>query len=229
MTRRSHVHGSRRRGQRGITLVELVVSMVLTGIIAAAVTMFVVNTLQTYSSASIRAELLAGAQTAMDRINSDIILSASADENNRVEDANSPDAGDPLGWVGDGDTLILATAAEDGDRELLFADPAQYVTHKNNVIYYLQGDTLRRRVLAADVTGNRAVTTCPDAVANAGCPADGRLLSDVETFAVTYYNHLDQAVAPENARSVEVSLTVKDKSRADTRVSYKSRTVFRND
>lgn len=212
-----------------MTLVELTVTIVLTGIVVSSVFVFVISTLRTYSSAAAKADLQAQAQTGVERISNDIMLSAVADNNNRIEDPNSPDIADPLGWVGDADTLILATAVEDGNRNLLFDDPAQYVTHKNNVIYYLDGDVVRRRVLANDIAGNRAVTTCPASVATSTCPPDTIVLESVETFAVTYYNHLNQTVQPNASRSVEVSVTLQSPAYDNAKVTYQTRTVFRND
>lgn len=215
--------------QAGLTIVELTITIVMTGIVAAAMITFVISTLQTYGAASAKAELLGQAQTAADRISDDIMLSAVADVNNRIEDANSPDPSDPLSWAGDNDTLILATAVEDQDRNILFADPTQYITHKNNVIYYLDGGRLMRRVLANDVLGNRAVTTCPPALASGSCPADTVILESVSGFSVTYYDHLNQAVQPDESRSVEVSINLQNPAYSTASVNYKARTVFRND
>lgn len=215
--------------QRGMTLVELTITVVLTMTVTTGVIIFMISGIRTYSAASARANLMAQAQTAVGRISDDILLSASADVNNRIEDSNSPVAGNPLGWQSDADTLILATAAEDQSRNILFADASMYISHKNNIIYYLSNKTLYRRVLATDVTGNRAITTCPPATATASCPADGIVMEQVESFTVTYRNHLNQTVAPDSARSIEVGVVLRDKAQTNAKVSYTTRTVFRND
>lgn len=215
--------------QNGTTIVELLVTIVMTGVIASAMIVFMVSSLHTFGAASAKANLLGQAQIAVERISNDIMLSATADANNRIPDAHSPIAIDPLGWVGDSDTLILATAAEDQSKNILFADSAQYITEKNNVIYYLDGQKLRRRVLANDVVGNRAVTTCPSNLATAACPADSVMLGEVQNYIVTYYNQLNQVVQPDDARSVQVSVVLQSKIFDNARVSYKTRTVFRND
>lgn len=215
--------------QRGMTLVEQTITIVLTMVVSTGIIIFMVSGLRNYSAASAKANLLAQAQTALDRMSGDIMLAATADLNNRIDDANSPTPSNPNSWVSDGDTLILATAVEDQDQNILYADPAQYISHKNNVIYYLNGQTLYRRVLAASVTDNRAKTTCPPASASASCLGDTVMLNDVTSFVVSYRDHLNQTVVPDEARSVEVSVTTQSKSYTSARVSYSTRTVFRND
>lgn len=215
--------------QRGMTLVELTITIVLTMTVSTGVIIFMISGMRTYSTASAKANLLGEAQTAMDKIGNDVILSATADYNNRINDANSPIVGNPNGWVSDADTLVLASAVENAAGNIVYADPAQYISHKNNVIYYLSGDKLYRRVLAASIAGNKAVTTCPPTSNTAGCPRDSLVLNDVTGFAVTYRDHLNQTVVPDEARSVEVAVTLQSKAYSSAKVNYKTRTVFRND
>ncbi len=218
-----------RSDQRGMTLVELTITIVLTMTVSTGVIIFMISGIRTFSTASAKANLLGEAQTAMDKISNDVILSATADYNNRIDDANSPVGGNPNGWVSDADTLVLAAAVENSAGDILYADPAQYISHKNNVIYYLSSGKLYRRMLAAPVTGNKATTTCPPTSNTAGCPRDSLVLNDVTSFVVTYRDHLNQTVVPDEARSVEVSVTLQSKAYSSAKVSYKTRTVFRND
>ncbi len=220
----------KRRSEGGFTLVETMITLVMTGIMATGIIVFMINGLRSYGKATSKAYLIAQAQSGVDRISGDILLAANADDNNRIEDANSPGAPtNLLSWQSDNDTLILATAAEDTSRNILFADASNYISHKNNVIYYRDGTVLRKRVLATAVTGNRAITTCPAALATSSCPADRVVLENVASFVVTYRNHLNVSVLPEDARSVEVSVLLDDKKYATTTVNYKTRTVFRNE
>ncbi len=218
------------RSQRGFTLVETMITLVMTGVMATSIIVFMVSGLRTYGKATSKAYLISQAQSGVERISGDILIAANADDNNRIEDNYSPGAPvNLLSWQSDADTLILATAAEDTSRNILFADASQYITQKNNIIYYLDGKVLRKRVLAADVVGNRAITTCPASVATSSCPSDRVVLENVSSFVVTYRNHLNQNVVPEDARSVEVAITLDDKKYATTTVNYKTRTVFRNE
>ncbi len=217
--------------ESGFTLVELVTSITLIGILTGMVVAFGVNGLANYNYSYNRSVLLDEAHLGLRNVSETILQSASADDNNRVQDANGPGAPSNLfGWQSDSDTLILATAARDNSDNILFEDEAQYISYKDNVIYYMDGNTLKRRVLAADAPNNSAVTTCPESAASASCPADKTVLEDVDSFTVKYYDSQNQEVTPENARSIglEISLSKEVQNRT-IGADYTTRTVFRND
>jgi hypothetical protein len=158
----------------------------------------------------------------------DVRLSAFAEESNRWPDDNAP--GGEFGWQSDSNTLVLATAAEDSDRNVLFDDSAEYISHKNNIIYFLSNDSLYKRVIAAPVTGNSEVTTCPEAQATASCPADKVMLRNISSFSVKYLDGNNAEVIPTNARSVEVTIgRYTEEYSRPVSVSYTTRMVFRND
>lgn len=216
-------------GTRGVTLVELMISIVITGILVSVVIMFTVSNLSGFSATSIKENLLAQAQTGLNTMNDSILLAGAADVNNRIADSNGPGAPTNLfGWTGGSQTLILATAAEDTSGNILFSDASKYISYKNNVIYYLSGTTIYKRTLAASVSGNKAKTTCPASAASASCPADPVILQNVSAFSVTYLDKTNASVTPGNARGIEMTVTLKDK-RFNTHVDYKTRSVFRND
>lgn len=217
--------------QSGFTLVELITSITLIGILTAMVVAFGVNGLANYNYTYNRSVLLDQAHLGLRNINEAILQAASADNHNRIEDYNGPGApGNLFGWQSDGDTLILATAAEDNDGNILFQDESQYISYKNNVIYYLDGGDLKRRVLAADVPDNKAVTTCPAAAASSSCPEDTTIAEDVDNFEISYFNSQNQEVSPENSRSIGLDITLsKEVQNRNISADYATRTVFRND
>lgn len=217
--------------ESGFTLVELVTSITLIGILTGLVVAFGVNGLANYNYSYNRSVLLDQAHLGLNSVNETILQSATADNNNRVQDTNGPGAPSNLfGWQSDADTLILATAAEDNGDNILFEDEAQYISYKDNVIYYLDGNALKRRVLAADVPNNSAVTTCPESAASASCPADKTIMDDVDSFTVRYYDSQNQEVTPENARSIELEINLsKEVQNRNIGATYTTRTVFRND
>lgn len=214
--------------QNGYTLIEVTIALVVTGVLIFSILNFTTNTLVQYSETEARSGLLSEAQTALDIANNDIRLSASADETNRWEDDNAP--GDVYGWESNGNTLVLATAVEDDDGEILFADPSEYISEKNNVVYFVENGSLYKRVIAAPVSGNSATTTCPQSDASPGCPADRKLLDDVNSFSVDYLDDAGDEVAPTSARSIELSVELyTERFSKPISVSYETGMVFRND
>lgn len=215
--------------QGGFTLLELLISIGVITVLSFVVILFFTNMLRETASIGARADLLHEAQLTLDKIGNDIRLSANADQNNRWPDGNAP-GGNQYGWASNSSTLILATAVQNSDGDILFEDPAQYITYKNNNIYFLQNGTLYRRTLAADVTGNTAKTTCPAASASANCPRDGELLHNVDGFSIRYINGEGNDVTPTDARSIELTISLsKNALQQRISVSYTTRMVFRND
>lgn len=218
--------------ESGFTLVELVTSITLIGILSTIVVAFGVNGLANYNVSYNRGILLDQSYLGLRSISEIILQSASADDNNRIEDSNGPGApGNLFGWQSDGDTLVLATAAEDTSGNIIFQDESQYISYKNNVIYYLDGTSLKRRILAADVPDNKAVTTCPEEAASESCPADDlTVFENVASFIVKYYDSQNQEVTPSNARSIGLEINMsKEVQGRNITASYETRTVFRND
>jgi hypothetical protein len=126
--------------------------------------------------------------------------------------------------------LVLATAAEDSNGSVIFADSKNYITEKNNIVYFVKDDTLYKRTIASTVANNSAVTSCPINTASTSCPADKELLHNVTDFTVTYKDGQNNSVTPTDARSIELRVTVsKHLYSQDISVDYTTRMVFRND
>lgn len=215
----------------GFTLVELLITMVLIGILSLMLPNFIANWLGAANLAQQRATLLSTAENALDTVNNDVRLSGTADTNNRWPDANAPNAPtDELSWQSDANTLVLAKAALDSSHNVIFSDPAKYISQKDNEIYYLDGTTLYRRTLASNSADDAATTTCPPAAATASCPADKKVAEGVSQFAVSYYDANEDEVAPTDARSVQLAITLEQKAGSKTiKASYTTRMVFRNE
>ncbi len=184
-----------------------------------------------YSINEVRANLLSETHIALDTINEDIRLSATADQNNRWQDQHAPGAPtNLLSWQSTSSTLVLATAAQDHDGNILFADASKYISHKNNDIYFVNGGNLYRRILAAPVANNKAVTSCPKSASSSACPADKVLVKNVTSFDIKYLNGENQEVQPTQARAVELTLKLAtSKFNKDITAEYTTRMVFRNE
>lgn len=219
-----------RADQRGLSLVELLVAMSITGLLFGAVVGFVMTSLNTFSKDAIRSEMLSQAQTALEIAERDIRLSASAETANSVADPNPPVVSNPYSWQANANTLILATAVEDTAGNIIFADPGRYITEKNNLVYFVRDRTLYKRILADSVSGNTARTSCPQAVETTACPRDRALLQNVRSFDVKYYDNINSQVTAPEARSVELTVALERTASGDpVNVTYTTRTVFRNE
>lgn len=221
----------KRLNSSGFTITELVVVITVISILILVIGMFLINNLQQSTLATIRSNMLHEAQQSLDLIANDIRLSANADATNRWSDVNGPGgAANPYSWHSNQDILVLATAAEDSSGGILFVDAKNYITQKNNVIYFVNNKTLYKRTLAATGDDNAAKTSCPRDEATVSCPADKELIHNVKQFQVTYKDGQDNTVSPTDARSVELAITIeKPVYRNKVSVSYDTRMVFRND
>lgn len=217
--------------QSGLTIVELLVALVITAFLTTLLIGFSVDKLEQGTLQNTKYQLLTNAETGLDTISNDIRVANSALDNNTYQDPYSPSAPtNQLSWASNSNTIVLATAAENSSGNIIFSDPTDYVSEKNNIIYYLSGTTLYRRVLAGPVANNAAITTCPPAHATASCPADSDILDNVSSFSVQYYNLQNQQVDPASARSIQLSVTLNVKKYSQNiTTNYTTRMVFRND
>lgn len=215
----------------GVTLIELLVTCTIVAILSIVVVNFLGDWVAQHAVSTTRTSLLSDAQTALDTITDTVRLSSSADQNNRWQDQYAPGApSNQLSWQSDADTLVLATAVVDTSNNIVFSDPANYTSQKNNTIYYVQNGSLYQRILAAPVANNKSKTTCPVTSASTSCSADRTLAENVQSFAIKYYNNLNQEVIPTNARSIEISLTLqKTAYKQSVSQTYSTRMVFRNE
>lgn len=216
------------RDSRGFTLVELAVATAITGILIIVIMGFATNSFAQITVDSARSDLLRESQLSLDVLTQDARLSSNSYEESNILDPNAP--GGSQRWTGDGSTLVLATAAQDRNKNIIFADALQYTSEKNNKIYFVNNGTLYRRTLAADVADNAASTTCPKNKANASCPSDTVLAQNVSDFSIKYLGGTGEEVDANDAKSVEVTLKLSvRKYNRDITAEYSTRTVFRNE
>lgn len=212
----------------GFTLVELLITCILIGIMGVVIAGFMTSWLSGYSETNARTNLLDNAESALDTITADIRLSGSADTNNRWPDPNGP-GGNQYGWASNSSTLVLAKIAVDKNNNVIFSDPNDYITLKDNEVYFVSGGTLYRRTLASGNSDDIAVTTCPPP-GTASCPADQVIATGVTNFSVQYYDANENQVAPADARSINLDLTLAAQSGSQSiTASYNTRMVFRNE
>jgi prepilin-type N-terminal cleavage/methylation domain-containing protein len=219
-----------KRPAAGFTLVELIVVMAVSGIVMLAVASFLMDNIYQTALASERDSQAREVQQSLDLAANDIRISANADTNNRWPDANSPGGADQYGWASSSSTLVLATAVQDSSGRVIFADAKNYITEKNNIVYFVSNGTLYKRLIANPVSGNTWLTTCPAASSSTSCPADKELLHNVTAFSVAYLDEQNTTVPPSDARAIQLHVTVSKKVFKQTLTNdYTTRMVFRND
>lgn len=219
----------KRSSQNGFTLVEMLVTLILISILSLTIANFIADWLQTANLSQVRATLLSNAQDAIDNVSEDIRLSGSADATNRWPDANGP-GGNQFGWASNSSTLVLGRIATTSGNDVIYTDLAKYISQKDNVVYYVSNKKLYQRIIAADDPNTSATTTCPPASATASCPADRKIAQDVTNFTVTYYDANDAVVQPDNARAVQLSITLTEtQGGQNVSATYTTRMVFRNE
>jgi len=214
----------------GFTLVEVVVTMTVAAILIGVVTNYAIDSLVRTTISNTRADLINDAQVALDVVTTDMRTAAGAEQNNRWADPNSPGApGNQYSWSSSVNTIVLASPAVDASNNVIFSDPGQYISQKNDEVLFVQNGILYKRVIASDDADNKAKTTCPEALASSSCPKDAVLMRNVESISYKYYNNQDEEVAPAEARSVEMTVNLKiQKYGQDITANYVTRAVFRN-
>lgn len=217
--------------KQGMTLIELLVTAVIVSIVSVILVAFLGDWVEQHAVSDTRTQLLTEAQNSLDIITDAVRLSAAADQLNRWEDPNSPGAPDDVySWSSDSDTLVLASAVEDTNGDIVFSDTLSYTSQKNNQIFFVSDSKLYRRLLAAPEENNTMVTSCPESISSDVCPKDRLLADNVTSFVIKYYNADNQEVSPVGARSIQVSLTLaKTTYKQPIEESYSTRMVFRND
>lgn len=217
------------KNEAGFTLIELLVVMLVMAILSLTIANFITNWLQSSSENQAKANLLTTAESALTKVANDIMLSGSVDTTNRWPDANGPN-GNPYGWNSGSSTLILAKVAVSSSGAAIFTDNSDYITLKDDEVYFMSGTTLYRRTLASGELGDSAVTTCPASDATAQCPPDNVVATGVTNWTVSYYDINGNSVAAANARSVQISITLSSMyGNNPITSSYTTRMVFRND
>lgn len=216
--------------QSGMSLVELMVALVLVTIISSMIINFSIDKIRQNTQQSIKYNLLANAETGLNSVANDIRLSSRADDANRWQDENAPQAPtNKLSWVSNGTTLVLATAAQDTSSNIIFDDVHNYVSAKDNHIYYVNNKVLYKRILAAPNAGNKAKTTCPSSKVTASCQSDKVIMNNVTAFTIKYYDGANQVVTPSNARAIELSVKLSVvRYSQEISAAYTTRMVFRN-
>lgn len=220
-----------RTSQSGFTIVELLVVMVVFGLVVGTLSQLFSTNLSIINENDVRANLENNARIAARRVQEDIELAAQALSTNEV-----PDAYKPGGWTAQTThpaVLIIEEIAIDTNSDLMI-DPGTFLAIKNNVVYYISGTTLYRRVLANSTSlpgqTNSETSTCPPT--QSGCEHDKKILENVKSFTLEHYdsgNNGPSGIVPEAATSTIIKFTLERKTLGRTiTINYSVRGAQRN-
>lgn len=189
----------------GFTIVELLISISVSGILMISVMAATLNYYVLITRTNIRVDMTNDSQNLLRSTVEAIRYGMGVRQSNTVTDLSQPG-----GWnTSDANfVIIIAVPARDASGEYI-VDPLTGGPYANELVYYKSGTLLYRRTLANPLAiGNSATTTCPPAIATPSCPADTKLLEHLSTMSFILYDQ-DDAVTTvaTSARSVRINLS----------------------
>lgn len=196
---------------RGYTIPELTVSIVVLGILIISLFSFSTYYFSSVTRYNAFVEMSVDSQNLLRATVEQLRYGAGVRQSNTITDSNAP-AG---GWnTSNTDfVIIIAVPAVDSNREYII-DSATGSPYNNELVYFKDGTTLYRRTLAQpDATGNTLKTSCPAALASPSCPPDNKLVENLDSMVFTLYDQDNASTLnPLLARSVKIDLGLRKKS-----------------
>lgn len=195
---------STKSAQAGFTIVELLVTISMIGLIAVTFFAVITNYLAIITRNSTLNELTIESQNLLRSTVEELRYGAGVRQTNTVFDANQPGS-----WNTSNTNfvIIIAVPAVDASNTYII-NPDTGSPYNNELVYYRDNKKLFKRMLAnPNAVGNQAVTTCPPATASSTCPADRLLTSDGKQFSFILYDQDNNATTdPLLGRSVHLDL-----------------------
>lgn len=192
---------------RGFTLVELNISMIILSVMLVSILIVFTNFFVIMTRTNAMIDMTVESQGLLRTLVEELRYGAGVRVTNTIADPNAP-AG---GWDTDNANfvIVIALPAVDDDRNYI-VDSATGSPYMNELVYYKDGARLYKRVLAnSSASGNILTTTCPSASATPSCPADRRLVDNIDTMTFTLYDQDNASITdPLLARSIKIDLTL---------------------
>lgn len=202
----------------GFSIVELNLSITIMAILLVSLLAIFANFFVIMTRTNTIVDMTVDSQGLLRTMVEELRYGAGVRQSATIADPNAPASG----W----DTsntdfvIVIAVPASDSDRNYII-DPSTGSPYMNEFVYFKSDKTLYKRILAnPGATGNNLKTSCPASLASDSCPADRKLVGNVNTMVFTLYDQ-DNAVTtdPLLARSVKIDLGLQ-KDTFGTPLSY---------
>lgn len=199
--------------QKGITIVELLVVIIMTGFMVTLVSSFMINYWRYGYMLQADSDTLGTRLNAGDILRDSVGTSSGLIMQNSIADAHpgvadTSDASDthwevihaipgnvPVGASGTITPLIYYRRPSISTSGAYVMNGTQ--PYDDEYVLYLDGTTksLRQRILAnPNATGDKVTTTCPTALATASCPADKTIATDLSSVDMRYFSRTGNVI-----------------------------------
>jgi type II secretory pathway pseudopilin PulG len=221
-----------RHNQRGFTVTELIISIVVFNILIVGVFFLFTDFFATVVRSEVSAQITIDSQNILRDIVEEIRVGSSVEDTAVNPDSNAPSGG----WnTSEADVVIIIdTPAIDNSNEYII-DPVTGLPYSNELVYFANGSMLfKRTIVDPAASGNVELTSCPEASASSSCPPDLLLTRDFDSLTFTFFDQ-DNAITvdPSLARSVEMNINLSRDTFGDpilavntTQVSFRNRAAF---
>lgn len=205
-SRRWHRSSRYNLGSDGFSIVELLITISMIGVISGTIIVIISNYMVTINRNTIITEMTSDSQNLLRSTVEELRYGAGVRQTNLIADSNTPG-----GWNTSNSNfvIIIAVPALDSSHNYII-DTATGAPYNNELVYFKLGTTLYKRILAhPSATGNTLRTTCPVASATPTCPADKKLSDYVKNMIFTLYDQDNiSTLDPLLARSVKIDLVM---------------------
>lgn len=189
--------------EHGFTITELLIAAAVGGVMAVVLftaTMFMYGGVMQNDA---RARLIVESQNILRNVVDELRVGSGIRTSNQITDANEPVGG----WTTSNADLILIVASPVLDSSGQFiVDPLTGEPYQNELIYFAEGTTLYKRILAnPSAVGNTLTTSCPAAVSGPSCPPDRQLSENFTDMSFVFYDQDNtETTDPALARSAAI-------------------------
>lgn len=200
--------GNIKLNERGVTLVELLITISVASIVLLALTSLTLYTYGDTLRANTKARLSSESQTILRSMVEELRQSSSIRASNTISDPHAPSGG----WNTSNANfiLIISTPALDSNNNFIMNNQTGFA-YQNEIVYFAVNNSLYKRFLAnSNASGNTVKTTCPRTNVSSTCPPDILLSDNFADMNFVFYDQNDDTTNNMNlARSLLIDIDMR--------------------